>query len=258
MSEQLSRAISSNQEGPHSDVPGLVARYWQNPFRKPIAEHSAAAFAEAASIVDTFHGPIILDACCGVGESTATLARRYPEALVIGVDKSAHRLGKHTAHSSSADVGRYVLVRADLNDFWRLAADAQWQPTHQFLMYPNPWPKKKHLGRRWHGSPVFPSMVKLGGNFELRSNWSVYLQEMSLALAALSVDSAMEQLPDDLAPITPFERKYQASGQALWRLQAHLEHPQLVEPSQLDELRKLAEATADMLKSSARKNEARR
>lgn len=258
MSEQLSRAITSNQLGPHPDVPSLVARYWQHPFQKPIAEHSAAAFAEVAPIVAEFTGPLILDACCGVGESTATLARRYPDTLIVGVDKSAHRLGKHVAHSGSQEQGQYVLVRADLNDFWRLAHNEGWQPSHQFLLYPNPWPKKKHVGRRWHASPVFPHMVKLGGQFELRSNWSLYLQEMNLALATLNVDSSMAQLSNELSPITPFERKYQASGQALWRLRAHLEQPNVVDQTQLLALRKLAEATADMLKSSARKNEARR
>ena len=55
------------------------------------------------------------------------------------------------------------------------------------FLYPNPWPKKKHLGRRWHGAPVFPALVKLGGELEMRSNWQTYLDEFALALACLQI-----------------------------------------------------------------------
>ena len=68
-----------------------------------------------------------------------------------------------------------ILMRADLNDFYRLAADAGWRLARHFILYPNPWPKSVHLKRRWHGAPVFPYMLRLGGVMELRSNWKLYL-----------------------------------------------------------------------------------
>jgi tRNA G46 methylase TrmB len=112
-------------------------------------------------------------------------------------------------------------VQADLNDFWRLAFEAGWQPTHHYLLYPNPWPKAKHIGRRWHGAPVFPFIVKLGGILEVRSNWDIYVKEFARALELAGQPAVVEAYESDSA-ITPFERKYWASGQSSTRLKIAL------------------------------------
>lgn len=217
MTEANSRSITTNQQGLHEKLDEIVTKHLTAEFKKPIAAHTQSAFDEVNARVQAFNGPIILDSCCGVGESTANLAKRHPDALVIGIDKSAHRLDKHDVEYKQTEQGQYILVQADLNDFWRLALEADWQPTHHYLLYPNPWPKAKHIQRRWHGSAVFPFIVKLGGKLELRSNWDIYVREFARALALSGVDVAVEAYESDEA-ITPFERKYWASGQSSTRL----------------------------------------
>ncbi|KJY94055.1 tRNA (guanine(46)-N(7))-methyltransferase TrmB [Pseudoalteromonas piscicida] len=217
MTEANSRSITTNQQGLHEKLDEIVTKHLTAEFKKPIAAHTQSAFDEVNARVQAFNGPIILDSCCGVGESTANLAKRHPDALVIGIDKSAHRLDKHDVEYKQIEQGQYILVQADLNDFWRLALEADWQPTHHYLLYPNPWPKAKHIQRRWHGSAVFPFIVKLGGKLELRSNWDIYVREFARALALSGVDVAVEAYESDEA-ITPFERKYWASGQSSTRL----------------------------------------
>jgi|SRR5690554_826494 len=249
--QQASRAIESNQQDVHPDVAAAVARYWQSEFQKPVAEHSLAAFREIEALLAQRGKPLILDSCCGVGESTAHLAAQYPDALVVGIDKSAHRLGKHVAHRQAQEQGEYALVRADLNDFWRLAAKAQWPVQRHFLLYPNPWPKKKHLGRRWHGAPVFPALVQLGGALEMRSNWPIYLREFALALACLQIPAKVKELAPSIEPMTPFERKYQASGQSLWQLTATLQTPSLLPESQWAALQEVASDSGNVLELPA-------
>ena len=160
MTEANSRSITTNQQGLHEKLDEIVTKHLTAEFKKPIAAHTQSAFDEVNARVQAFNGPIILDSCCGVGESTANLAKRHPDALVIGIDKSAHRLDKHDVEYKQTEQGQYILVQADLNDFWRLALEADWQPTHHYLLYPNPWPKAKHLQRRWHGAAIFPFIVK--------------------------------------------------------------------------------------------------
>ncbi|QUI62460.1 SAM-dependent methyltransferase [Pseudoalteromonas sp. A22] len=217
MTEANSRSITTNQQGLHEKLDEIVTKHLTAEFKKPIAAHTQSAFDEVNARVQAFNGPIILDSCCGVGESTANLAKRHPDALVIGIDKSAHRLDKHDVEYKQTEQGQYILVQADLNDFWRLALEANWQPTHHYLLYPNPWPKAKHIQRRWHGSAVFPFIVKLGGKLELRSNWDIYVKEFARALTLSGVDVEVEAYESDEA-ITPFERKYWASGQSSTRL----------------------------------------
>lgn len=222
MAEQV-RSVTTNQTGVHEDLAVFVKRYQQHAFLKPIAEHSQRAFDLVADEVANCRKPLILDACCGVGESTALLAQRFPEARVIGVDKSAHRLEKNTHYQRQAQGHAYHIVRADLNDFWRLALAAEWKLARHYLLYPNPWPKQKHLGRRWYAMPVFPSMVQLGGLLTVRSNWRLYIQECAQALSYYGVSAQQRILTKDEAPMTPFERKYQQAGQSLTELQADLD-----------------------------------
>lgn len=217
-----SRPVTTNQHGNHDDLATVVMRHLRSPFKKPIQEHNQAAFAEVQQLVGDWQGPLILDSCCGVGESTARLAEENPTALVIGVDKSAHRLSRHAQYATADAGNRYVLVRADLNDFWRLALAAQWQLQKHYILYPNPWPKAAHLSRRWHGSPVWPYVLGLGGQLVMRSNWVTYLTEVAASLALVNCSTQLTTLLPHNEALTPFERKYQQSGQQLWELQANL------------------------------------
>ena len=167
-------------------------------------------------MVQAFSGEIILDSCCGVGQSTRLLAKQNPTALVIGVDKSAHRINRNVDEVEHDDgrgkVENYYLVRADLNDFYRLVVAANWPVNKHYILYPNPWPKAKHLQRRWHGSAVFPQIIAVGQNIILRSNWLLYLEEFQLAAELLSFKGEISTV-NVTQPLTPFEAKFHASGQ---------------------------------------------
>jgi tRNA (guanine-N7-)-methyltransferase len=214
-----SRPVASVQTGIHDGLDTLLTRHLSHPFQKPIAAYNRIAFDTAqAAWLEAGKPPLILDSGCGVGLSTLYLAEHYPEHLVLGVDQSQDRIGRNTVWTRPAPANS-LRIRADLTDFWRLMLEAGMRPARHYLLYPNPWPKKKYLARRWHGHAVFPSMVALGGYFECRSNWKIYTDECAFALARLtgkSVESAA-WTPDAASTITPFEKKYLGSGQTLWR-----------------------------------------
>jgi tRNA G46 methylase TrmB len=208
-----SRIITSNQEGLNEQLDEVVLKHLKHAFKKPYQQHTLDAFKEIEKWVEQQGKPIIFDSCCGVGESTYHLAKKHPEAIVLGMDKSADRLGKH----GFDDIDNYRLLQVNLNDFWRLAVEANWTLSHHYLLYPNPWPKSKHLQRRWHGSAVFPAILALGGKLELRSNWHIYIKEFERALTLAEQSCTVELYKTEQA-ITPFERKYWASGQDSLRL----------------------------------------
>lgn len=222
-----SRTVESSQTDVHPDLSALVDRYLQHTWQAPIAEHSAEAFEQAQNWIashqnKTQYMGIILDSGCGVGQSTAWLAKQYPEHLVIGLDRSEDRLSRQPELVSNA-----YLLRADVTSFWRLAVQADWQLARHTIFYPNPYPKPKHVQRRWHAHPVFPFILKLGGVLECRSNWKLYLQELEAALAIIGIGSSIVELKpsaeSNAAPVTLFEAKYQASGQQCWQLVADLD-----------------------------------
>jgi len=212
-----SSTVSSAQTAVHDGLAALLAKHATHAFRKPVADYNRAAFnTTIAAWQAAGTRALILDAGCGVGLSTRNLAAQFPDHFVIGVDQSADRLMRNTPWEGSVPAN-YVTVRADLVDYWRLLHDAGIRPARHYLLYPNPWPKIGQLQRRWHGHAVFPTVVALGGYFECRSNWRIYIEECAAAVTQLS-GRPVDVLPYACAePITPFERKYRESGHSLWR-----------------------------------------
>jgi len=211
-----SRFISSAQSGPHSDLPDLLRRHLAHPFRKPLADYNREAFAAALAVRDAWNpqAPLIVDAGCGVGWSTLRIAADFPDHFVFGVDQSVDRINRGKPLPLPANA---TLVRADLVDFWRLLAADGIRLARHYNLYPNPWPKIGHLARRWHGHAVFPVWRELGGIVECRSNWDIYIEEMALALSLLSGEPVLAEAYATDDPMTPFEKKYLASGHGLWR-----------------------------------------
>ena len=216
-----SRVPSSAQTGIHEHLATLLGRHAAAPFRKPYADYNRASFdASLARWQRTApDAPLILDSCCGVGESSIALAKAFPDHYVIGVDQSESRLCRKSSGKGDCDVlpANLDLVRADLVDYWRLMREAGIRLARHYLLYPNPWPNIGHVSRRWHGHPVFPAMLELGGVLECRSNWKIYVDEFCFAVERLTARRvACEPYVPELA-LTPFERKYLNSGHVLYR-----------------------------------------
>ena len=215
-----SKRVESNQEWVHPDLEAAVLKYLDLTFLRPVAAHTRIAFDEANEFIALFSKPVILDSGCGTGESTRVLAHKFPENPVIGLDKSLQRLSKSEQSKFPPNA---KLLRAELLDFWKLILEAHWNVAYHALYYPNPWPKKAQLGRRFHAHPIFPTLLKLCPNLELRTNWEIYAREFeyaaSLAMPRLNIPMRplLESWTPDV-PETAFERKYLASGHVLWRV----------------------------------------
>ena len=72
-----SKAIVTNQPGIHEKLEGLVKKHLTKPSKKPYQAHTEQAFAEVNALVKAHAGEVILDSCCGVGQSTRLLAKRF-------------------------------------------------------------------------------------------------------------------------------------------------------------------------------------
>lgn len=212
-----SRPVASTQTGVHPRLGEHIRRHSQSPWKKPAQAVDQPALAALDEALDKHTGRLVLDSFCGTGHSTAELARANPEALVVGVDKSAHRLQRHPTLPANA-----LLLQANCEAVWRHLVDEKKTLQAHYLLYPNPWPKASQLGRRIHGHPAFPLLLRLAGTVELRSNWQTYVEEFGVALHLLGTASCVAAVVHTQAPLTLFERKYRDSGHDLWRLSAQL------------------------------------
>ena len=211
--------VSTNQKDIHPDLEKTVRKHFCKQFQKPIQRHNQEAFKKMLDGI-TGNKPFIFDSCCGVGESTINIAKIYPSHYVVGIDKSKVRINnsKYYVKRNKHTLKNFIIFRADVVDFWRLAVDAGIKLDHHYLLYPNPWPKKGQLNHRWHGHPVFPTLLKLGGTLHIRSNWKLYLEEFALAVQIVSDRKCILKEIFPLEPISSFERKYQIIDEKLFEL----------------------------------------
>ncbi|MEJ2669003.1 MAG: SAM-dependent methyltransferase [Gammaproteobacteria bacterium] len=198
----------------------LVRRYQRSDHLAPAPLHTERAYQQMLLDVAwrAERGVLLhLDSCCGVGESTKHWAQQHPDAFVMGVDKSSHRLAKHP-HYTEPGVTNYRLYRADCSALWPLFVHASWRFEHHNLWYPNPWPKYSQRQRRWYANPVMAALIRLQRRLVVRSNCEWYLEEFAWALRWWGCDPVMAAWRIRGVSATPFERKYHASEQKLWQL----------------------------------------
>lgn len=218
-----SRPVVSNQRGVHPRLVERVRRHLENPWQHPLHRPTLDAFDALIPVLESRAGrPLVLDSGCGSGASTRVLARRHPDALVLGVDRSASRLARDGHRRLPHGEGNALWLRAELATLWRLLHAAGHRPTHHYLLYPNPWPKAVHLQRRWHAHPAFADLLALGGRLEMRCNWKTYAEEFAQALTLATGEEHRVERIVSANPVTPFERKYLASGHPLFAVTAEL------------------------------------
>ena len=227
-----SNKVISNQQGIHENLEKIVRKHFTTDYKKPVSKHTQIAFDKIQNIVELTLNkdtPLLFDSFCGTGVSTQKIAIANPNAFVIGIDRSIERLSKTYNQQLPENA---LLVQAECADFWLLAKQAEWQLAKHTIYYPNPYPKAKHVKRRWHAHPAYPLLFELGGEVELRTNWKIYADEFSQAFSYaldylgdtklnckgvenLSFDSVNEGSLDSEF-MTLFEKKYFQNGQKLY------------------------------------------
>ena len=214
--------VISNQKFPHKKMLSLTKKHLQSLYQHPISLTQHHIFDEIIATIPSNKGnKLILDSGCGTGMSTMILAEKYPDYFVIGLDKSQNRISRNIDFNDHAHYkinDNAILARANLIDFWFLSHKNNLKFSKHTLFYPNPWPKSKHLMRRFHAHPIFPAMIQCTESLEVRSNWLIYLEEMKIALSGLGQTAVISELAPNNEPVSLFEQKYFTDKQKIFVL----------------------------------------
>lgn len=214
-----SSIVITNQDGVHPNLERIVERHLRESFLKTPSAHTRIVFEETLRKNSLDRYPLIFDLCCGTGQSTRQIAHSNSDCLVVGIDKSSVRIRKGLL-SNEMLPENCILLRADYQDFLLLAVQHRLRCKAQYLLYPNPYPKKRSFQERWYGHASFAAVVALGGKIEFCTNWSLGACEAFLALKqAGATELQLEQLKlASGGARTSFERKYSRSGHVLWQV----------------------------------------
>lgn len=161
----------------------------------------------------------------GNGEALAGLARDHPERDYLGVDVYEPGIGRLLAAIAEAGLANVRVIRGDAVEVLRdCIAPASLDAV--LLLFPDPWPKKRHHKRRLV-QPAFVALVASrlvpGGTFTIATDWQNYAEHM---LAVLEAEGALVNLAgagqfssgQSDRPATKFERRGTRLGHAVWEL----------------------------------------
>lgn len=218
MTKKKSKIVTTNQLGPHEDLLKTLKRYTLD-YRRPISDYS---YSTIEKIIDFSNGKeIVLDLGCGVGQSSFWLAHKFPNKIIVGLDKSVSRLERQNCFKTQLP-DNCVLLRAELLDMiyllYQKVMNKELNVYRIYLLYPNPYPKKIHLKKRFHANPIAPFLFKFDCPIIVRSNWRIYLEEFQISGEFYERQTSWLQTLKDLEHITPFEKKYDESGQKIFEL----------------------------------------
>ncbi len=171
---------------------------------RPLGPQLDAAFGRRA--------PRLLDVGIGAGEATVAWARAHPDHDVLAVE--LHRPSLVAALTAVDHAGLRSVRVADLD----VRAALDWAEPgavdHLRLLFPDPWPKRRHHHRRLvdsafvaRGGDVLPT----GGTLHLATDWVDYAAEVR-ALIAADGRFVLDDGPPPPRPLTPYERVGLAAG----------------------------------------------
>jgi tRNA (guanine-N7-)-methyltransferase len=168
----------------------------------------------------------------GNGETLVGLAESHPERDYLGVDVYEPGIGRILAAIAEKRLTNVRLLRGDAVDVLRdHIAPASLDTV--LLLFPDPWPKKRHHKRRLVQADfveLVASRLEPGGRFHLATDWQDYAEHM---LAVLETEDAFVNLagpgkfctPGTDRAVTKFERRGRRLGHGVWDLRFERREP---------------------------------
>lgn len=160
--------------------------------------------------------PLEVDIGCGDGAYLAALAGRYPQHNFLGIERLAGRV-----RAACNKIAQQQIENARV-----LRVEAAYAVTHLLpprsvtafhILFPDPWPKRRHQRRRVLDENFFRSLERAlvpGGNIRLATDQRDYFDRMREAAAEVF---QMETSFDGLIGST-FQRRYEEAGAPIYRV----------------------------------------
>ena len=214
-----------------------IRSFVRRPGRATAAQRRAFAELLPRFSIDAEVGPLdlrqifgrdarrVLDIGFGDGEALVTNALNNPAVDYVGIEVHEPGVGHLLLLLEQAAVGNVRVIARD-------AAEVvpQLLPTASFdvvdLLFPDPWPKKRHHKRRLVQPPFVAEIARVlkpGGLLHVATDWADYARHTREVVEAAAQFKAIEGVvlaaePLAVRPPTKFERRGMRLGHDVWDL----------------------------------------
>ena len=160
-----------------------------------------------ASRLDEVFGraaPRMLDIGVGTGEATVAWAVAHPDHDVMAVELHLPGIARLLAAGHAAGLANVRVLEADVTRLLDLAPggpDDAAPFTQVRVLFPDPWPKKRHVRRRLvDGNFIgqITDLLAVGGTLHLATDWPPYADQMR---AVIATEPRLEPQVDEVDPV---------------------------------------------------------
>ncbi|MCH7815831.1 MAG: tRNA (guanosine(46)-N7)-methyltransferase TrmB [Proteobacteria bacterium] len=167
---------------------------------------------------------LIVEIGFGMGDSLLHMARQDPASNFIGIDVHRPGVGKLLQGIAAHELGNLKIICHDAKEVMQHCFCAQ-SIDRLLILFPDPWPKKRHHKRRLVQSDfiaLITKKLKAGAEVHLATDWQAYAEQM------MEVMEATDELTNQMGsaqywqephrPQTKFERRGMRLGHGVWDL----------------------------------------
>lgn len=164
------------------DIPARTAEYFA---RRESRQNTLRTLLVSALPKDS-GTPITLEVGCGHGHYLTAYAAAHPHRCCIGIDIASDRIRRADRKRERARLPNLHFIRADVWDvFESLSADVSLSEI--FILFPDPWPKRRHHKNRVMQTEFLTRLAKRtgkGGRLYFRTDHQPYFGEAQSAVAS--------------------------------------------------------------------------
>jgi tRNA (guanine-N7-)-methyltransferase len=164
----------------------------------------------------------VLEIGFGNGASLVQMAMENPQLDFLGIEVHEPGVGHCLMKASDAGISNLKIIAHDALGVLRLLSDASLARIN--LLFPDPWPKKRHHKRRIVQKPFLElaaAKLRTGGALHIATDWQNYAEHIDAAIAECAdfcIAERREHAGDrPLArPATKFELRGVRKGHRIW------------------------------------------
>jgi tRNA (guanine-N7-)-methyltransferase len=164
--------------------------------------------------------PLEVDLGCGDGSFLAAIAEKNPERDFLGIERLLGRVRTACRKIERAGRGNARVLRFEISYAVERLLPAN-SVTVFHLMFPDPWPKRRHAPRRLVTENFLASMHRalgLDGTLRISTDDSAYFRQIK-QLISQSMLFAVDTVGIPASPVSKFEKRFTQTGIPVHRLE---------------------------------------
>lgn len=177
-------------------------------FVELIAQRRTALRAELAAMLPT-PDPIVWEVGCGHGHFLERYAAEFPSRVCVGVDLSSERIARALRKAQRGRLSNCHFIRAEALEFLH-ALPPLVTFREIWVLFPDPWPKKRHHKNRVLQPEFFEAIASRAGEgtrLYFRTDHGEYFQAVTEALTGLQTWQPAPAAPWPLEHQTVFQAR---------------------------------------------------